>query len=78
MNGRKVGKRSQGNHLGEMATIPPAHKRLASVLAAEDGVAAFLSEPDFADLASRHPEMYRTIAQVLARRLMQRNALIGA
>jgi CRP/FNR family transcriptional regulator, cyclic AMP receptor protein len=78
VNGRKVGKRGPGDHLGEMAAIQPAQKRSASVRAAEDLVVAFLPEPDFADLASRHPEMYRTIAQELARRLMQRNALVGA
>ncbi|QRM33131.1 hypothetical protein [Microvirga sp. VF16] len=36
------------------------------------------AEHDFANLASRHPDMYRTIAQELARRLMPRNALVGA
>lgn len=78
VNGRKVGKRGPGDHLGEMAAIQPAQRRSATVLAAEDVVVAYLPEPDFADLATRYPEMYRTIAQELARRLMQRNALVGA
>jgi CRP/FNR family transcriptional regulator, cyclic AMP receptor protein len=34
VNGRKVGKRGPGDHLGEMAAIQPAQKRSASVLAA--------------------------------------------
>lgn len=78
VNGRRVAKRVFGDHVGEMAAVQPSQKRAASVIAAEDSIVAQLSEPDFADISSRHPHMYRYIAQELARRLLQRNALINA
>ena len=78
VNGRRVAKRGPGDHVGEMAAVQPAQPRSATVVAAEDAVVAQLAEADFADIADRHPRMYRYIAQELARRLLQRNALINA
>lgn len=78
VNGRRVAKRGPGDHVGEMAAVQPSQKRAASVIAAEDSIVAQLPEPDFAYIAGRHPHMYRYIAQELARRLLQRNALINA
>lgn len=78
VNGRRVAKRGPGAHVGEMAAVQPSQKRSASVIAAEDSVVAQLPEPDFADIANRFPQMYRYIAQELARRLLQRNALINS
>jgi CRP/FNR family transcriptional regulator, cyclic AMP receptor protein len=78
VNGRIIGKRGPYDHLGEMAAIQPIQKRSATLTATEDAVVARLSESDFHELGSRHPEMYRQIARELARRLMQRNALINA
>lgn len=78
VNGCRVAKRGPGNHVGEMAAVQPSQKRAASVFAAENSIIAQLTEPDFADIATRHPQMYRYIAQELARRLLQRNALINA
>lgn len=78
VNGRRVAKRGPGDHVGEMAAVQPAQPRSATVIAAEDAVVARLAEPDFADIADRHPRMYRYIAQELSRRLLQRNALINA
>jgi len=76
VNGRIVGRRGVNDHVGEMAAIEPAQKRAASVGAVEDGVVARLSEADLAYYGSRYPEIYRCIAKELARRLMQRNALV--
>jgi predicted nucleotide-binding protein len=78
VNGRVVGRRAPNDHLGEMAAVVPAQKRSATVVAIEDTVVAELSEPDLADLGTRYPEIYRCIAQELARRLLQRNTLVNA
>jgi|ERR1700737_76332 len=77
VNGKIIGKRGPYDHLGEMAAIQPTQKRAATLTAAEDAVVARLSEVDFHELGTRYPNMYRHIAQELARRLMQRNALIN-
>jgi len=78
VNGRKIRVRGAGDHVGEMAAIQRGQTRSASVVAAEEVVALRLTEPQLADLGNRFPAIYRTIAQELARRLLQRNALIGA
>lgn len=78
VNGRRIRVRGPGDHVGEMAAIQPGQVRSASVVAREEVVALRVTEPQLADLGSRFPSIYRTIAQELARRLMQRNALIGA
>lgn len=77
VNGRPIATRCAGDHVGEMAAIQPAQRRSTTIAAREETVVATLSEADFSDLAGRYPQMYRAIAQELARRLMQRNATIG-
>ena len=52
--------------------IEPTQRRSATVVACEYSVLARLSEAQFADIASRHPDMYRFIARELARRLGDR------
>lgn len=78
VNGRIVGRRSPGDHVGEMAAIEPTQRRAASVIAIEETVVATITEPDLAELGARYPEIYRCIARELARRLLQRNALVSA
>lgn len=78
VNGRKVAMRGPGNHVGEMAAIQPTQPRSATVVAAEKMVALRLDEQSFSDLASRYPQIYRSVAQELARRLLDRNRTIGA
>lgn len=78
VNGRIVGKRGPGDHVGEMAAIEPAQRRSASVIAIEETVVATISEPDLAELGAKYPEIYRCIAKELARRIFQRNALVSA
>lgn len=77
INGRLVQERGPGDHVGEMAAIQPAQPRSASIIAREDTVLVKLTEPNFLDLAGRHPQMYRAIARELARRLLKRNETIG-
>lgn len=78
VNGRKVAVRGPGNHVGEMAAIQPTQPRSASVVAAEKMAVFRLDEGVFSDLASRYPQIYRSVAQELARRLLARNRTIGA
>lgn len=77
VNGRIVGRRVANDHVGEMAAIEPTQKRSASVVVAEEGVVARLTEADLAKFGSRYPEIYRSIAKELSRRLLQRNSLVN-
>jgi CRP/FNR family transcriptional regulator, cyclic AMP receptor protein len=78
VNGRIVGRRVAKDHVGEMAAVEPTQRRAASVVAAEEGVVAKLTEADLAKFASDYPEIYRSIAIELSRRLMQRNRFVNA
>lgn len=71
VNGRRVAGRGPGDHVGEMAAVQPAQRRSATVTALEDAIVAKLSTEAFSTLGSRHPQVYRLIAQELARRVLQ-------
>lgn len=77
VNGRDVASRGRGDHVGEMALVEPSQRRSADVVAAEGGLVVKLSSSVVSDLASRHPDIYRVIARTLARRLLERNKLVG-
>lgn len=78
INGRHMGNRGPGDHVGEMAAIQPTQPRSASIIANDEVVALKLSEAAFSRLADQTPRIYKSVAQELARRLLQRNASIGA
>lgn len=78
VNGRLVQRRVANDHVGEMAAIEPNQRRSASAIATEETLIGTVTEPDLADLANKHPEIYRSFARELARRLLQRNALVTA
>lgn len=78
VNGRQIAVRSPGDAIGEMAAIQPTQRRSATVVTRSITVVARLGEPQFADIANRHPRLYRAIAQELSRRLMERNKLVNA
>jgi CRP/FNR family transcriptional regulator, cyclic AMP receptor protein len=78
VNGRRLAVRASGDYVGEMSAIQPIQKRSADVVAREQVVVARLSAASLLDLGDRYPEIYRTIARELARRLLQRNAGVGA
>lgn len=78
VNGRPIAVRGPRKNVGEMAAVQPTQPRAATVVAREQSVVAKLSEADFADLGARYPQIYRTIARELSRRLYERNATIGA
>ena len=71
VNGRRVAGRSAGDHVGEMAAVQPAQRRSATVTALENSIVAKLTAEEFSILGSRHPQLYRLIAQELARRVLQ-------
>jgi CRP/FNR family transcriptional regulator, cyclic AMP receptor protein len=76
VNGRQIGTRGPNHHIGEMAAIQPIQKRSATVIAAAPTIVAKVTEPNFAHMANRFPQLYRSIAQELARRLLERNKLV--
>lgn len=78
VNGRIIGHRGPGDHVGEMAAIEPRQRRSATVVAATDVVALKVQEPAFQSIALRFPSVYRELARELARRLLQRNSLVGS
>ena len=75
VNGQKVAVLGPTEHVGEMAAVQPAQRRSASVVATDNAIVARLSEEAFTDLGNRYPQMFRIIAQELARRLLQSNTL---
>lgn len=77
VNGREVSRRGRGAHVGEMAVVEPTQRRAASVIATEPAILLKLPYPVVTEIASRRPEIYRVMAKVLARRLLERNRLIG-
>jgi predicted nucleotide-binding protein len=77
VNGRRIAGRGPNEHVGEMAAVQPAQRRSANVVAAEQAVVARLTEELFTDLGNRYPQIFRYVAQELASRLLQRNALVG-
>jgi predicted nucleotide-binding protein len=77
VNGREVAIRGRGDNVGEMVVVEPTQRRSADVVAAEPSLVAKLSHADTTELASRYPDIYRVIARSLARRLLERNKLVG-
>jgi CRP/FNR family transcriptional regulator, cyclic AMP receptor protein len=78
INGRVIARRGPGTHVGEMAALQPSQRRAATCVASDTLVALCISEDDFSKLGSRYPQIYRALARELARRLLDRNATIGA
>ena len=77
VNGRDVASRGRGDLVGEMVLVEPSQRRSADVVAAETGLVAKITHAEVTDVASRHPDIYRVIARTLARRLLERNKLVG-
>jgi predicted nucleotide-binding protein len=78
VNGRKVGRRFANDHVGEMAAILPAQLRSATVVATQKSVVLKVPELQFRDLTRHFPDVWRSLARELARRLEQRNAHVTA
>lgn len=77
INGRRIGGRGRGDHVGEMAAVEPTQRRSATVVAEESSLVARLTAKQFSKLAKKYPDMYRQIARSLSRRLLERNKHVG-
>lgn len=75
-NDRRVNVRSRGDQVGEMAAVAPTQARAATVTAMTEAVVLKVGEAEFSAVADQYPAVWRRMAQELARRLEQRNALI--
>ena len=73
VNDREIAIRSADEHVGEMALIDSTAVRSTTIQTIEPCVVAKISESHFSKLANKHPELWRKIAVVLARRLRERN-----
>jgi predicted nucleotide-binding protein len=69
VNGREIGARPAGQHLGEMAIIDPASRRTATVIATAPSVVVRLDGDDFLKIANEHPSVWRAMALALCQRL---------
>ncbi|WP_050465752.1 TIR domain-containing protein [Herbaspirillum autotrophicum] len=78
VNGKLIGVRVPGDHVGEMSAIQPMLSRAASIIATENGAVGKLSEADFRGIAEAFPLVWRWVAKELVQRLHQRNAQIAA
>lgn len=76
VKGREIATRFAGTHVGDMAMIEPSAPRSASVIARETTVLLKIAETSFANLANKHPVLWRRLAIELAERLRQRGNLI--
>jgi len=75
VNGKRVATRRAGDHVGEMGSVS-VQRRSATITADENSVVLRVTEDTLTDLGEKFPVIWRRIAQELARRLEQRNALI--
>jgi predicted nucleotide-binding protein len=77
VNGRRIGGRGRGDHVGEMAAVEHTQRRSATVIAEEASLVAKLTERQFSELAKKYPDLYKQIARSLSRRLLERNKHVG-
>ncbi|MBB6053908.1 TIR domain-containing protein [Armatimonas rosea] len=78
VNGKKMAFRASGTHVGEMVLADKSLKRSATLLATEESVVLRITEPQFKEAADKNPEIWKSIAKILARRLEQRNSHVAA
>jgi CRP/FNR family transcriptional regulator, cyclic AMP receptor protein len=76
VNGKRLTTSGPGAVVGEMALLDPYGSRSASVIATMDTVVARIKHPRFETLAKEYPQIWRAVAQELARRVRRHNARI--
>jgi predicted nucleotide-binding protein len=77
VRGKRIGQRSAGTQVGEMAAVQPGQRRSATVVAFSDSMVAKLTEVDLVALGMKFPDIWRQISRELARRLLERNRFIA-
>ena len=76
INGAHIATRKAGQHVGEVAAIEPSLRRSATVSVLEQVVALKVSSARLMEVGEEFPQIFRPLAQELARRLSQRNSTI--
>jgi len=74
VNGKRIDTSGPGVPIGEMALLDPYGARSASVIAITDTVVARIKHSRFEALAKEYPQVWRAVAQELARRVRRHNA----
>jgi CRP/FNR family transcriptional regulator, cyclic AMP receptor protein len=74
VDGKRIATSAAGVPIGEMALLDPYGARSASVIAITDTVVARIKHARFEALAREYPQIWRAVAQELARRLRRFNA----
>jgi CRP/FNR family transcriptional regulator, cyclic AMP receptor protein len=77
IRGKKMGQRTSGNTVGEMAAIQPGQRRSATVRCVSDVTVAKLRETELERLAGKYPEIWHQLARELSRRLLERNRMVA-
>ncbi|WP_234196797.1 TIR domain-containing protein [Pseudacidovorax sp. NFM-22] len=78
INSKIIRTRVAGESVGEMAAVEPLQKRSATVRAREASVLAKLTETQLTEIAGEFPDIWRHLAQVLSKRLLERNQMVAA
>lgn len=78
VHGREVATRGPGDHVGEMALLEPSAPRSATLQAVEETVAVEVPEEQLDALAREYPDIWHSMARVLAARLRERGNLVAA
>lgn len=72
IRGQEVGRRFEGQHVGELAMVDSAYGRSATIRACCPTIVGRLPEEAFARIAKQHPELWKRLAVETARRLRSR------
>lgn len=78
VHGREIATRRPGDHVGEMAILDPSAPRSATLQAVEETVAVEVPEEQVNALAREYPDIWHSMARVLAARLRERDNLVAA
>ena len=76
VNSKRIATRVPGDSIGEMSIISHFQERSASVIADSDCVLLKISEKKFSEIAEKYPHIWKRLAGILSKRLLQRNTLI--
>ena len=77
VNGRHVGTREAGVHVGEIADLGTSLKRTATITAQEDGAVLAIGDNAMDKIRDEYPQIWEAIAKVQTERLNARNSMIG-
>ena len=76
VNSKRIATRFPGDSIGEMSIISHFQERSASVIADSDCLLLKISEEKFSRIAEKYPHIWKRLAGILSKRLLQRNTLI--